>query len=353
MKRYDTTFNFWTSFDLQTGLYIRSNVINEYGEDTMKDPFMAEFPHLLDIGIMGHCQHGLDGHCEFAHTSCYQSGPKLFKNNMPLDSYIKIMEECEGKVDQVALGGRGDPDCHEDFELILKATRKKGIIPNYTTSGYMMTKEKAQLSAKYCGAVAVSWYGKEYTFAAIDMLIEAGVKTNIHFVISNHTLDEAIELLEKKKYPEGINRIIFLLHKPVGLGSKKDMLKHNDIKVKQFYSLFDIPHFANIAGFDSCTVPALLNYCENLDANTMEPCEGARFSGYIDSELNFSPCSFDRSLRWAVNLSNQSIQAAWFSEIFENFRSRLSNNCKDCKKHDICLGGCPIVPEIVLCKDYY
>jgi radical SAM protein with 4Fe4S-binding SPASM domain len=84
----------------------------------------------------------------------------------------------------------------------------------------------------------------------------------------------------------------------------------------------------------------------------MEPCEGARFSGYIDSELNFSPCSFDRSLRWGVDLSKQSIQSAWFSEKFEDFRSRFNNTCKNCKKHEFCLGGCPIVPEIVLCKDY-
>lgn len=36
---------------------------------------------------------------------------------------------------------------------------------------------------KYCGAVAVSWYRSEYTLNAIQMLLNAGVKTNIHYVL--------------------------------------------------------------------------------------------------------------------------------------------------------------------------
>jgi hypothetical protein len=32
-------------------------------------------------------------------------------------------------------------------------------------------------------------------------------------------------MIENKKYPKGINRIIFLLHKPVGLGTEENFGK--------------------------------------------------------------------------------------------------------------------------------
>jgi len=36
----------------------RSGILDKDGRDTGIDPFMASFPHLLDVGIMGHCAHG-------------------------------------------------------------------------------------------------------------------------------------------------------------------------------------------------------------------------------------------------------------------------------------------------------
>lgn len=63
------------------------------------------------------------------------------------------------------------------------------LVPNFTTSGYGMTSEIAALCKKYCGAVAVSWYRSEYTLRAIQMLLDAGVKTNIHYVVGKNTID--------------------------------------------------------------------------------------------------------------------------------------------------------------------
>ncbi len=44
-------------FNEATGEYLRTGIL-ENGKDTGIDPFMAEFPELLDVGIMGHCIHG-------------------------------------------------------------------------------------------------------------------------------------------------------------------------------------------------------------------------------------------------------------------------------------------------------
>ena len=60
----------------------------------------------------------------------------------------------------------------------------------------LSTKEKAEISKKYCGAVAVSEHFADYTEKALDLLINSGVKTNIHFVVSSKTIDIAIDYLK-------------------------------------------------------------------------------------------------------------------------------------------------------------
>ena len=45
--------NFIKFFDTDTGFYMRTGILDENGRDTGIDPFMASFPELIDIGIMG------------------------------------------------------------------------------------------------------------------------------------------------------------------------------------------------------------------------------------------------------------------------------------------------------------
>lgn len=167
-KYHDKKNNFVETFDPETGLYIRSDDLT-----TGKEPFMRDFPALLDIGVMGHCVHGASGLCIQSGVQCYQNGLHTQEPNMSLENFKRIVDECKGKTFQFALGGRGDVDQHEDFEEILKYCRSQGIVPNFTSSGLGFTDEIVSLCKKYCGAVAISWYRSEYTEKAINMLISA------------------------------------------------------------------------------------------------------------------------------------------------------------------------------------
>ena len=212
IKRIDKKGKFISLFNPNTGFYVRSGVI-ENGSDTGIDPFMASFPELIDIGVMGTCKHGGSGLCVRSGVQCYQNGLHVKKDNMTLLDFKHLIDQCAGQVFQVALGGRGDPNEHEYFEEMLSYCRTHSIVPNYTTSGYGLTEAQADISKIYCGAVAVSWYRSEYTLRALHLLLKKGVKTNIHFVISNKTIQYAIDLLHQgKMLPEGVNAIIFLLH---------------------------------------------------------------------------------------------------------------------------------------------
>jgi len=348
-KRADKAGRFLSIFDEETGFYYRSGIM-EHGRDTGKDPFMAEFPELLDVGIMGHCAHGLSGKCALSYVQCYQNGLHVSQPNMALEDFAAIAEQSRGRVYQFALGGRGDPDQHEHFEEILQICVQNGIVPNFTTSGYGFTEAIAALCRRYCGAVAVSWYRSPCTLGAIRMLLEAGVRTNIHYVLSNRTLQEAIDRLEGKDFPKGVNAVIFLLHKPVGQGEKGELLTVGEDRLKKFFSLIDGRKYPFKIGFDSCTVPGLLHFTERIDFNSIDTCEGARWSAYITPDLKMLPCSFDcEGMRWGVDLKTHSIQEAWESRAFEAFRDLLRSACPECAVRAHCMGGCPVRREVVLC----
>lgn len=349
ISRRDEKYGFCSQFNPQTGFYLRSNIITPEGRDTGREPFMASHPHLLDVGIMGHCAHGSSGLCLQSGVECYQDGLHREEPNMALADFQWIAQACRDKVYQFALGGRGDPDMHEHFAEILAASRENGIIPNITTSGLGMTREKARIIKEYCGAAAVSWYRSAHTHQAIQLLLEAGVHTNIHYVLGNQSIDEALVMIREKKIPPGISRVIFLLHKPVGLGTQTNVLDVLNPKVQEFFALFNDEANCQIAGFDSCCVPGLLNMAIKVHPASLEPCEGGRFSAYITPDMQMMPCSFDQEMRWSVDLRRMTIDQAWQSPVFESFRQRMHDRCPDCTLKELCQGGCPVVPEIVLC----
>lgn len=342
--KVDKKNKFYSRFDPDTGYYERSGVIED-GKDTGVDPFMSSMPELLDIGIMSRCV------CAHkCNVDCYQKAIDRTEDNMSLENYKKIVKECSGKVFQFALGGAGDVDTHENFEEILKFTREHNIVPNFTTSGLTMTKEKAEICKKYCGAIAVSEHFSDYTERALDLLLEAGVTTNIHYVLSNKTIDIAIDRLKNNGFKKDINAVVFLLYKPVGLAKEENMLNVKDPRVKEFFELIDKGNYPFSCGFDSCSASGIVNFTKDINMDTLDYCEGARYSAYIDSQMNMMPCSFaNQDSSWFISLNEYTIQETWNSDIFDKFRYSLKHSCKGCKNREFCAGGCPLVNQITLC----
>ena len=98
----DEKYRFASAFDTETGAYIRTGVLDENGEDTGVDPFMASFPHLIDVGIMGHCIHGKTGLCVKAGIGCYKRGLHIEQPNMALEDYRSIAGQAKGRCNQLA-----------------------------------------------------------------------------------------------------------------------------------------------------------------------------------------------------------------------------------------------------------
>ena len=370
----DPEYHFREFFDKETGLWITGDC-----EDGTT-PFRRSFPSLLDIGIMGHCPNGKAGICAKAGIQCYQNAPNSTRDNMKLEDFKTIIDQCKGKTFQVALGGAGDPNLHENFKEIVEYCRDNGIIPNYTTSGFNLTNEQVEIS-KQCGAVAVSQYSRleigqmpsyqvledgsriptemmqvfsetnPQTNIAIQKFLDAGITTNIHYVLGKNTIKEAIIRLKNNLFPDGINAIVFLLHKPVGLGQESNMLHYDNPEVKEFFELIDNEKFPFKIGFDACSVPGIINFTKNIDSRSTETCEGSRTSAYIDAQMNMMPCSFgNQDKSYYVSLYDHTIKEAWESKVFNNFRNHLFKACPNCENRVNCYGGCPIISNIVLCN---
>lgn len=344
----DKKYGFYEIFNEDNGTLIRSDVNGV-------DPVMRSFPELLDVGIMGHCNS--KNICTKAGIDCYQNGNQRNTPHMSIEDFEIITRQACGKTFQIALGGAGDPNKHTDFKTILEISRYYRIVPNLTTSGLEMTESEISLIKNYCGAVAVSWYSRlrgieetnPHTIEASKKLVQCNCIVNVHFVISVDTIDEAIYRLEHNLFPNGINAVIFILYKPVGQGQYKKVLSANDDRVERLIRNVQMDHPFRI-GFDTCFTSAILRYGTLFSPLSIDSCEAATFSMYIDSQMNCYPCSFGI---WQKNISeslrNKTIKEVWESDLFSSFRKKEKSMCKGCEHFVFCRSGCKIGLDIDLC----
>jgi hypothetical protein len=258
---------------------------------------------------------------------------------MTLDNFKRIIDEVKDTTNSVALGGRGDPNLHENFEDILHYAKEHNVIPNYTTSGNNLTDRQIVISKDLCGAVAVSDYKQDFTYSAIKRFQEIGMKTNIHYILKKDNMDEAFNILDGKDVWEGninlskVNALIFLLFKAQGRGKNRfDLIPDNE-QMKTFIDKTRNNKFSGKIGLDSCSFNkfsqlSVLNNSEKLFGDT---CEAARMSCYITPDMKLIPCSF-MNHNMGIQLSKDiSIQSVWEnSKLFCDSRKQLQTTPNEC-----------------------
>ena len=331
-----------TFFNPNTGFFAR---VEEPGH---KEPFWSpQGPELLDISITNWCDKG----CALCYRKSDEAG-----NHMSINDYENIMRQSQKMhVLQVALGG-GNPNQHPEFCEILRLTREKyNIVPNYTTNGRGLTSEVLEATSRYCGAVAVSAYAPfDETQAAIEALASRGIKTNIHFILSSQSIKLAMSWLENPpRFLEKINALIFLNYKPVGRYASSKLLLKNSPDVEEFFLLATEQKHSFRVGFDTCTVTGLARFTKT-PAICYEGCDSGRFSLFVSEDLKVYPCSFMVESGYeGTPLTEDNLHDIWRNDnAFQRIRGKLSGGgCQSCKSADLCLGGCPLFPEINLCPD--
>lgn len=319
----DRLLPFIEFFNPENGTLIRTNLLDKEGNETGTVPQYRYLPELIDIGIMGHCSNNIT--CKHFGIECYQGDAR--RPNLLFEKYKEIIDQVKGFTFQVALGGKGDPNKHERFLDILKYTKENGIIPNLTTSGYGITEKEINIIIEYCGSVAISFYSKlnsdntESNPATIEIInsFKNKIPTNIHYVIGNNTIDDAIKRLQYDLFPKAINGIIFLLYKPVGsaINNRNCIIPRE--KMKKFLDLvFKTRHSYKI-GFDTCFSNHLFAYDnELLNNNSIQTCESGRFSCYVSCDYKMFSCSFRQDDSEGIQLTNNNFLESWNSLIKQN-----------------------------------
>jgi len=293
------------------------------------DPFVLDMPNMIDIGVMGHCKNKC--------PMCYQGDKD--QPNMTFENYKKLMNEVKDVVNQVALGGRGDPNHHENFKEILEYTRKSNIVPNYTTSGIDITDNQVETS-KMAGAVAVSDYQKDFTYISIDKLIRAGIKTNIHTIFSNQNAQRCIDMINGVDVWNGrvdlnkLNAVVFLLFKPQGKGKSLLSWIPSVDQIRRFSDAIKDPKCKFKIGMDSCTVCKLKQIgreFSKVEEMMLDTCEAGRMSSYITPDMKFMPCSFCNHEKEGISILENDIKKVWEEgHSFKNVREILLNKPMSC-----------------------
>ena len=370
-------------FNKETGFFAR------WGARKEDNPAYAPMPEILDLEIsagkcMGKCPecYKCNGAVEETHNMTFNEFKDIFhkvaktkvittfKSGFPSisadinsswencntkEDYINRAKEIytyqddikdiriynEGLLQQIAFG-ICDIGTNPDFFKMLAYCREFDVIPNYTCHALDMNEEYAKLTAKYCGAVAISVYNKEKSYNAVKMLADAGMKQiNFHVIAHDKSYNKIFSILDDLTTDERIKgkvkAVVLLKYKPKGNGVGK--FKH--LSDEQYREIINYATERNIGiGFDSCSAHAYLRVIKDdkdydKKAICAEPCESACFSSYINHKGEFFACSFcENEGMWKEGIPV--LEAPDFEESVWNnyqtirFRKMLLNNERKC-----------------------
>lgn len=345
-KMFSTLF-FKPDFPVEVELRIDPTIENQQ----LYPVPVTKTPVLIDLSLNNYC----NLNCDY----CYMSAKSINSGeHLSLDDFDNLMNKMiQARVLQIALGG-GEPTLHPHFTEILKKLRIRGnIIPNYTTNGKELTEEILYATKKYCGAVAVSYSEEreELIKLAINKFVSRGIQTNLHLVMLKSRIPYLSEIVER--YAKlGISHVVLLLFKPMGRGLN---LPHEIITIdeykrisQEFVKILMLRKKYNVRlSIDACSSFIVKDF--PFLPESIESCTGALSTAYIDWNLNMKPCSFMQD-DTGVSLKDSGIISAWNSPIFQEFRKNLIyprySGCECCKHFSSCLGGCPLDPKLVFCK---
>lgn len=145
VAKYDNEYQYWTLFDRNTGFKMRC-ILNENGEQRYT-PKRSSTPDLVDVSVTNFCNSG----CQF----CYMGSTKDGNHAELAELQHIISTLSHHETFEIAFGG-GEPTQYPDFIELLKYTRSKHIVPNFTTKNLEWLKNNIGDIAHTIGSCAVS-----------------------------------------------------------------------------------------------------------------------------------------------------------------------------------------------------
>ena len=175
--------------------------------DKTKTITELRYPEFLDVGINSKCAGG----CTYCYTSATSKGYNFHNIVEKIHTFFGTLDMNQRPY-QVALGGSGEPTLHDKFIEVLETFHSLSIVPNYTTNGMHLSDKVIDATKKYCGGVAITLHRhlEKFWRKGIETLIENGIKTNVHIVVSDK---DSVDFL-KQVYAEYNGRIDYFVLLP-------------------------------------------------------------------------------------------------------------------------------------------
>ena len=256
-----------------------------------------EYPEFYDVDVFGKGQGLCLGNCPWCYLSATSEGKYVEDAVEKIKDYFGSMTENQ-KPFQVALPGSGEFTMHPDWVEILKAFDDLNIMPNYTTNGMWVNPdiktsgvtdyEQSVLDAtkKYVGGVAVSCHPHllKYWTLATNMYVNAGIKTNLHLIISDKkSIDDFVEIYESFK-----DKVDYFVLLPYGVQGRA---KHKDIDWE--YLLTQLPEDQSKLAFGANFYPYLMQGDHGIQISLYLPEIMSKFLDLKDMKLYKSSFSTD------------------------------------------------------------
>lgn len=291
--------------------------------------------------------------CNLRCSHCLSSSGVPAEGELSTAEALDLVEQLhEAGVFQVNFGG-GEPFLRPDFEEILAACHKKGIMTCISTNGTLLDAARvARLGVNKLVAIQVSLDGAkretcdavrgagvfDTAIKAIKLLAASSIPTSINTVLTTHNASE-IPAMHELAHSLGVSLRVSRF-RPSGRGADNwETLRPTPSQLLAFSAwLADSGDVRTGDSFFSLTTQERQGLGLNL-------CGAAKLTGCVGPTGNMYPCAFLQTERFkAGSIRDNTFQEIWdSSEIYESFRSLRIHSCEECRRFDQCHGGCPAV----------
>ena len=291
--------------------------------------------------------------CNLRCTHCLSASGEPAQDELSTAEALDLVEQLQAAgVFQINFGG-GEPFMRPDFEQILEACHRRGIMTCISTNGTLLDEKRiARLAESRLVAIQVSMDGAcretcdairgegvyDRAIAALKLLAATRIPTSINTVLTAQNAGE-IPAMHELARELGVSLRVSRF-RPSGRGADNwEALRPAPAQLLAFSEwLAKSGDVRTGDSFFSLTSQERQGLGLNL-------CGAAKLTCCVGPTGNMYPCAFLQTERFkAGSLREQTFQQVWDdSEIYASFRSLRIHSCEECQRFDQCHGGCPAV----------
>jgi radical SAM protein with 4Fe4S-binding SPASM domain len=298
--------------------------------------------------------------CNLACTHCYQeSGPSAGATDLALAAWLPRLDAlARARVFHVAIGG-GEALTRDDLLVIAEAARTRGITPNLTTNGALVTEAFAARAARLFGQINVSMdalpphrvFGADKASAgmrASALLVAAGARVGVNVVVGRENFDLVGDVVAWAA-AHGLVEVELLRLKPTGRARARYLEERltRAQRERLFPLALELASRHGIAVKLDCSAAPFIA-CHTPDRERLELFEVAGCIGGlsllgVDETGKTSACSFypgrgDDLLDLAHGWETSPAYAP-----FRDYPAKAEEPCRSCAYLTTCRGGCRAV----------